>query len=450
MVARMSRTFVAAGLLFILAQQNLWSDAPKTVTIGNGSGYLDYPKAQETLKLRPGDTLYITAGTYKGISLGNLSGTIKAPITVKCDPKTVFTTTAYVENFFTNLAFLHFQDFRFETYPYRCITINGASHDLVFKNCRAKNASDYVFYIHENARRFDGTKSSTFYNFKWEGCVFDATGPAIITGGGWVDLQDVSLDFEISRCIFQNCENSPVQVNKCFDLRVHDSLFADNGGRSFRAHMANIVGSGYFQVYNNTFLRNWANDVRVMPLRLNALGYNGPDAINRFYNNISSDKKKYAMFEVNEVNVPQATMDEAKGYFSRTGSEIYFNTLYRSRKVDYVAPLVDVYASQITIAHNLVIEPECDAPFDSKRDYILSWGSGERPGVVATNNLVFPTLAASGLVDAVKFVPSAASPVKDAAKGRVPYITRDHYGNTRYEGAADVGAVERPKKAALP
>jgi hypothetical protein len=35
------------------------------------------------------------------------------------------------------------------------------------------------------------------------------------------------------------------------------------------------------------------------------------------------------------------------------------------------------------------------------------------------------------------------SPVRDAATGRIGYITEDHYHQDRYRGAAaDVGAVE--------
>ena len=45
---------------------------PRRVIIGPGSQYLRYPKAQATLKIRPGDTLYIAAGTYSGISLGTM------------------------------------------------------------------------------------------------------------------------------------------------------------------------------------------------------------------------------------------------------------------------------------------------------------------------------------------------------------------------------------------
>jgi hypothetical protein len=103
-----------------------------------------------------------------------------------------------------------------------------------------------------------------------------------------------------------------------------------------------------------------------------------------------------------------------------------------------------VYSPGVTIMHNLIIEPDCDTPFDLQTNYVVHFGAGPQPDVIAENNLVFRTLAEAGLSDTVNFIPLATSPAKDAATGRVPYIAKDHYGNKRYVGpAADVGAVER-------
>lgn len=63
------------------------------------------------------------------------------------------------------------------------------------------------------------------------------------------------------------------------------------------------------------------------------------------------------------------------------------------------------------------------------------------------NHLVFPTWSQAGLADAESFTPLKSSPARDAASGRVPYITEDHAHHDRYMGtAADVGAVEGPKE----
>jgi len=110
------------------------SQAPKDlrtteqrVTIGEGSGYLNYPDAQKTLGLQPGDTLHIAPGTYSGLSLGNLSGTADRPITVKCNPRARFTTSIPRNNRFPNIAHVRFENFRYEEYNSQCMEITGAS-----------------------------------------------------------------------------------------------------------------------------------------------------------------------------------------------------------------------------------------------------------------------------------------------------------------------------------
>ena len=81
--------------------------------IGNGSGHLRYPDAQAALKLQPGDTLFIRPGIYSGLSLGDLSGSAAAPITVLCDSNTVFTTRTPPPNEFMNIAHVRFENFRY-------------------------------------------------------------------------------------------------------------------------------------------------------------------------------------------------------------------------------------------------------------------------------------------------------------------------------------------------
>ena len=436
--------------------------AARRVTIGGaGSVYLRYPDAQATLKLRPGDTLYIAAGTYSGISLGNMSGSPARPITVRCDPNALFTSTKSLSNDFPNIAHVRFEDFRFKTYKTACMKVTGRSHDLLFRNFTITDASGYCFYVYDSGKVFDGTKDSTFYNFKWENVVVDGkVNGSAITNSDYrspSNLKSVLLDFEIYRCTFKHFDNSKgafsaIAFDKCFNLHVHECNFSDIGmAKSPIGHNVCIVGSGYFKVYRNRFTRHWANDVRVWPMKLNALGYNGPDAVNRYYNNISWEKRKYPAFEHNRVR--QADIDKSSGYLSRTGSEIFFNTLYRSRKATsssdpYCAQLVDVYGPNVTIKHNLIIQPAADSPFDPNTNYVYHLGSGRQEGIVAENNLVFRTLAASRLVDAVRFSPSQKSPAADAAAGRVEYVTTDHYGHNRYVGkAADVGAVERQQDA---
>ena len=416
----------------------------KVVTVGSGSGYLNYPTAQTTLGLQPGDTVYIAAGTYSGLSISNIAGTADAPITIKCDPNAVFSTATAVGNSMANLTFVRFEDFRYESYAARCMNISGRCHDLLFKNFHITNIGDWVFRIYDSTLVFDGTKDSTYHNFKFENVVVDGGIGGVIINSDWAsvaNLKSMALDFEIVHCSFSNLGGTVIGLSKAFNLKVHDCLFSNMGGPGgSTGHNSMIDLTGYATIYNNRFTQGWGDDVRAFPIKLNALGYGGSDAVIRFYNNISWEKKKYPMYEHN--GVAQADLDASAGLLSRTASEICFNTLYRSRKVDYIATLVDILYANVTIKHNLVIEPECDAAFNPTRNYVyqVTGGSGN---LVVSNNLVYSTFAASGLTDAVSFVPSETSPARNSATGTVPYIAQDHYGGIRYVGAGDVGAVER-------
>jgi hypothetical protein len=65
----------------------------------------------------------------------------------------------------------------------------------------------------------------------------------------------------------------------------------------------------------------------------------------------------------------------------------------------YRGVLVDVYAPNVTIKYNLIIDPECDAPFDPARNYVYLLGAGQQPGIVSEGNLVFKTWEEAGLID---------------------------------------------------
>lgn len=414
----------------------------KTVNIGNGSGNLSYPTAQTTLGLQPGDTVYIVAGTYSGLSLGNIAGTAAAPITITCDPNAVFsTTTAGYSNNMINVTFVNFVNFRYESYASRVMQFSGSSHDLLFKNFHLASIGDWGFRIYDATKVFDGTKASTFYNFKWDGCHVDGSIGGVITNNDYQavsNLTSLFLDFEVVGCTFTNIGGGTLEMTKCFNLKVHDCTFSYVTSPN---HIACVYLSGYASVYRNNFNHHWGDDVRAYAMKLNALGYNGSDAVVRYYDNLSWEKTKYAAFE--QQVIPQADLNASQGYFSTTACEICFNTYYRSRKADWKAPLVDIYGgNDLVIKHNLVIEPECDATYNPNQNYVYSFTSAQPTSLAVDNNLTYGTFAASGLVDAVQFAPSATSPVRNASNGTISYIMTDHFNHARYVGNADVGAVE--------
>ena len=231
----------------------------RIVTIGNGSGMLEYPHAQETLQLKPGDTLSIAAGTYAGLALGNLSGTAESPITVRCAPQTTFTHPGGGDHGFANIAHLRFENFRIHQGGTWVIT--GASHDLLFKNFKITQSRRWSFRPYDRTKVFDGTKPSAFYNFRWEDCTFGNDGAPMhgdaISSSDWEpvsNMKSVALDFEVSHCTFQNYDfgggaGSVISLARAFNLQVHDCVFSNIGvSKLVIGHDVVIGGAGYFKI----------------------------------------------------------------------------------------------------------------------------------------------------------------------------------------------------------
>ena len=255
------------------------------------------------------------------------------------------------------------------------------------------------------------------------------------------NLKSVLLDFEIYRCTFRHFDNTKlafpvIGLDKCFNLRVHECSFSDIGmAESPIGHDVCICGAGYFKVFNNKFTRQWANDVRVWPMKLNALGYNGADAVNRFYNNISWEKRKYPMYEHNHV--PQTAIDNSSGYLSRTASEIYFNTLYRSRKA---ASSKDPYVGSWSMC-TVPRSPSSTTSLSNRKQMhrltrrgimSITLGAGPQRGVVAENNLVLRNPGSRRAGGHLEFCACGEQSCQGRATGRVGYIAKDHYNNDRY------------------
>jgi hypothetical protein len=125
-------TACAFATILLLGLAPLGASA-KTVTIGTGSGDIVYPTAQKTLNLLPGDTVYIAPGAYASLQLSGIVGTAAAPITIKADPKAVFSTTDSHPNPVRDLAFVVFDGLTYLDYNGPAMRIGGASHDVTFQ-----------------------------------------------------------------------------------------------------------------------------------------------------------------------------------------------------------------------------------------------------------------------------------------------------------------------------
>ena len=253
----------AAALALTLTQAAL----AKTVTVGSGSGFLSYPNAQATLNLAAGDTLYINAGTYSGLSIGNLAGTQAAPITVQCRPERgLHHDDATSPTSSSNLAFVTFRGLPLRELLHALPAVHRrqprrAVQELPHDEHRAITASA------STTRRWSSTarrraRSTTSSGRTWSSTAPRAARPSSTQNYSISDMTSMLLDFEIVDCTFSHFDYTTQSLvdlafDKCFNLKVHDCTFSDIGmpARRLRQPHGHDRGSGYGQVYNNDFAR---------------------------------------------------------------------------------------------------------------------------------------------------------------------------------------------------
>ncbi len=420
-----------------------------TFTYPNTSGVIDLtPSALSSLgiTLNPGDTLNIPAHNYSSIKGIGLNGSTGNPITINCVSGSHFNLTSYTfDNYLEDCSFIKFIGIDLLNCTHAVFhTIYGASHDITWQNCTFRNATDqHIIEVGANGapKTFVGTKASTYYNFVWDTCTFSGSQYASFIIG----KQGVMLDGEIKNCDFSNVVQPtdtqypiPVQFHG-YGFKIHDNVFHDIGTYG---HMANIQFYGYADIYRNMFYDNWANDIRCFPLRLNFSTYvNGQ---NRFWNNISHDKRKYSMIEINTNNQHSLEIDASGYYLYNPNNFVYFNTLVRSYAETFQANLVDFFGADGTVKGNIILAPEIDKTYNSGRNYRVynQDATYHTSTVVQSDNYQRSTVVTSDFDDTT-WTPKVGGTLLDNMSEDIGFITTDFYNNPRKVGSfSDAGAVE--------
>jgi hypothetical protein len=425
-----------------------------TVTYPNTSGNIDLTPAALAglgITLNPGDTLNVQAGSYQCLKGDGLNGATGNPIIINFLSGSHFSTGSYVfDNYIANCSFLVFVGIDITAYTHAVFaSIYGSTHDITYTGCNFRNFTDQHALeigstVSGQTKTFAGTKSSAYYNIKFINCLFDG-----ITYGTFINQKNgISLDGEITGCTFTNVNQPdssqyPIPVYLFgFGWKINNNIFSHIGGPTAGGHLVCIQYYGYADIYNNMFYDQWANDVRCFPLTLNLTGYT--NGFNRFWNNISHDKRKYSMFEFNTNNSNGYITDGTGYYHNNLNNFVYFNTLYRSKADDFNAQLADFYGASGTVKGNLTILPEVDKTFNGGRNYTVNLNNGTffTSSAVEANNVVRGTLNIADFNPST-YAPVAAGTLLGTMPEDIGFITTDFYGNPRKSGSAsDAGAVE--------
>jgi hypothetical protein len=421
-----------------------------TYNYPNTSGVIDIsPSALSGLGITigAGDTLNIQAGTYPSMKATGLNGSAGNFITVNFLSGAHFDLLSYTfDNELVNCSFVKFIAIDVLHCTHAIFhSIWGASHDLYWQNCNFRNITDQnciQIGSTDHRKNFDGTKAKTFYNFTFDTCLFDGS----TLYGTFVSQYDgISLDMEVKNCTFRNITQPadvayPIALDiHCYGAKIHGNTFHGIGNFG---HMQCIHLTGYGDVYQNMFYDNYANDVRCWPLTLNLSGYTAGE--NRFYNNISHDKRKYSMFEIN-TNQQNSLETDGTGFFRYNPNNfVYFNTLVRSIAELFQANIVDFYGADGTAKGNLIIQPETDNTYNPAHNYrVYNQAGTYHTSAVTQSNNYQRQFSVPADFDESSWSPVGGGTLLDNMSEDISYITTDFYGNPRKHGSAsDAGAVE--------
>ena len=406
--------------------------------------------------LEAGDTLYIPAGKYAQLGMRKLHGAPGKPIVIIFKDSCIFTTPQNLfDNYIGDCSFIQFRHLRAVDYKSNFHRFVSEVHDIAWIDCQwRKNLSGYLFEMQDKSKVFDGSKASTYYNFRWENCLVedlrDGAFIRAINSAQPGSLSNVCLNFVFVRCTFDRFVSSglpsvPLNFDFAFALVIDRCRFSNIGVvEKPVGHGAAITFWGYAFISNNLFgENNFADDVRCSPIQLKLEGYFGANAEVRCWNNISREKRKYGMFEINQSPGIQI-VPVSGGRLMLAKTQIWNNTLYRSRKADYVAPLVDAYASDITIGNNLVIEPEIDDKFvtASADKYIVHYGTGGLERITLIGNRSFAKLNQAGVRTSSDLSPLPGSNLINNLSSSPVWITTDINGRKK---GRTIGALETIK-----
>jgi hypothetical protein len=314
-----------------------------TYDVGTGSGALTIDGS--TLKVAANALIRIKAGTYKTITIKNLTGTADKPVLVKNDGQVTVTGSMNTLNIVNvvisgdNSGLTY--GIKFENISYRAITMSGKMNGVTLKNMSFKNVTDYTISgdkTNSTGLAYNGTDETSINSFKILNCLFDNAGSIILGGNLNKDTGEDSGLFksvEIANNIFQNsagvgslCSFSNVQ-----DYDIHHNV-VNNINQSNNNHngVFHMQGNGKF--HDNKLTNYQGNAIRMW---LYSRGTS--PATNEIYNNICYNTRKYGGFELQAF-----TRNIYPGKSTYANAKVYNNTVGQmNTSKDWEGQVLDLY-----------------------------------------------------------------------------------------------------------
>ncbi|HEY4147482.1 MAG TPA: PKD domain-containing protein [Chitinophagaceae bacterium] len=419
----------------------------KRVSVGTGSGSIEYPTAQATLNLQDGDTLVINGGTYQDMNISNITASPGKRIYVINNGLVEITQSwgAFNFSYLTNVTIEGDgtpgipYGFYIHDVGWRAMLIPGRLTSTYLSYFRIENIPDYGIYMIDTSLVYTGNNSGLFYDLKFLNFKIYNIAQTPFQLGDWSHNYETGLvsmirKIEIAYCDIEQVPGNGeiIHLNKTVNANVHHNIILHTGMNDTR-HTGIVYLRGNGDVHHNYISDHWGNACRGQGFGLDSIG-----TIN-FYNNVVLNSNKYSAMECNSFDG-----DINNSPYTRVCNyKMYNNTVGNAGPGDWQAHMAETYnafGGTIEIKNNLGFNIQKGLPYDPTYNYIYYQLNVTIPDTA--NNLYNASYVPLGLVNDSSCLLNVNSPAIDKGQN-FGFITDDIDGVPRPQnGIFDIGAHE--------
>lgn len=423
-----------------------WSNT----TIGSGSGTFSKTSMGA---LTPGDTLFITAGTYTGGTTTNLAGNPgDSVVIIALDWATGGVITVNGSWTFNNCKYVKLVGYTGNTSSshFQCAAGNISNTRFTSLTMRGTGVGFSTF----NSENFTYFDTTTFVTYKIRIDNFDVRGGGQLVRGAFGNLsngQDYQYWLEIDHGYWENPTNDGDMVTGIIGkILFHDNVINWTASTYTDIHDVGLLtlgggscagraGAGSGEIYNNAvygngFGRGWF-------LRINVFNFQGHTDSLHLYNNFKWGTK---MFGFAQIQITDC--DTVSGQIHGANANVEHNTIGNCFSTESAFESVMVYAGTFTvyrmrIKDNIMVNSSLNgAPF-------IHSVAGWVPSAGDTAKNFYYASATFARMDSVTLAPFARyTPLSSASAiyhtGITTLVTLDAFGVTFATPAPSVGWSE--------
>ena len=408
----------------------------RTINVGTGSG--DLVIDGSTLALQCNDHIKITRGSYKSITIKDISAADGCSIVITNDGL-VDIAGDFSQMNLSNLKGVTLSGdgdpnieygFQFHDNVYKAIMISKSYNRCTIQYVSFKNIRDYVITFASDLV-YNGTESSYSKDLKFLNNFCENTSSYLQFSGSVENGKIVGLvkNIEIANLKFVNSSTvgTMVWIGCVEGYDVHNNR-VDNINSANNNHngIFHLLGNGKF--HDNYVSNHQGNALRAWTF---SLGSTPKEVL--IYNNIVVNSRKYSAFET------QSFANYVSAQVTYANTKVYNNTCGNlNLEKDWYANIVDIYNLQggtCKVFNNIGF----NFPSPNPNSKIYNQQSVTIPE--NTNNLYFDSPVAANFADESRFSLKQSSSAKNAGIA-VTGLLKDYYTTIRSSNKPSIGAVE--------